>query len=149
MEDHPDNPIYITYLSRLRESMFADSVVVEFQKDRAKYLIMTNRYRSVIPVGMTTKDHTIKQISIKNHLLLIAHDDGELGSNKTPGGMKNEGLGKVIHINPEPFKNELGYWIPRCNKMGAMSPAGPCHTISPLVRPHRRDDVNRIGAKCY
>lgn len=35
------------------------------------------------------------------------------------------------------------------NNMGAMSPAGASHTLSPLANTHRRDNVNTIGATGY
>lgn len=114
MEDRPANPDSFKYLSRPTSSMVADSVVVELKYDHVSQRVVSGSYRSVLRVGMTVKDHPIKQITFQNNFLLIGHGDGSLGSNPSPGGMNNDGLGKIIRINPKNLHSR-GYGIPSSN----------------------------------
>lgn len=104
MEDRPENPEDFVYLSRPKNDnpIVADSVVVEFKYDWKTHRILKGSYRTVIRIGLETKDHPIKQITFQGSTpyLLIGHGDGALGSNPSPGGMNNDGLGKILRIDP-------------------------------------------------
>lgn len=114
MEDPPSDRSQFEYLTPPEPSMVADSVVVEFKYDRVNQRIVPGSYRSVLRIGMTTKDHPIKQITFQRRLLLIGHGDGSVGSLPSPGGMNNDGFGKVLRIDPRQDGNRP-YKIPASN----------------------------------
>lgn len=120
MEDRPSDPTKFVYLSRPKDEIpiVADSVVVEFKYDWKTHRIIRNSYRTVIRIGLQTKDHPIKQITFQGSTpyLLIGHGDGALGSNPSPGGMNNDGLGKILRIDPrKPKTGNKAYSIPASN----------------------------------
>lgn len=117
MEDRPArNMRGIVYFSTPQpfSPIVADSVVVEFRFNRTRGAIVRGSYRTVIRIGLITKDHPIKQIAFQRNMLLIAHGDGALGSNPSPGGMNNDGLGKVLRIFPKRVGN-MPYTVPSWN----------------------------------
>lgn len=117
MEDRPEYPGNFTYLSRPEKEkpVVADSVVVEFKYDWTTNRIVKGSYRTVIRIGLTSKDHPIKQITFQGKFLLIGHGDGAVGSNPSPGGMNNDGLGKILRINPRKGWDGKPYRIPSSN----------------------------------
>lgn len=114
MEDMPANRTQYQYLTPPKPSTVADSVVVEFRYDMRRRLIIPGSYRSVLRIGMTTKDHPIKQIAFQGRRLLIGHGDGSVASLPSPGGMNNDGLGKILRIIPT-RRGAMPYQIPKSN----------------------------------
>lgn len=117
MEARPKNPPGFRYLSRpwpFGTPTVADSVVAEFRYDFTKKTVVKGSYRSVLRIGLRTKDHPIKQITFQGRFLLVAHGDGSLGSNPSPGGMNNDGLGKILRIDPRKLGTSA-YRIPTSN----------------------------------
>lgn len=90
----------LQYFSRFKYVIPADSVVVEFQADPTTMKVIPNTYRQVIRIGMRVYDHPIKQLLFHDDLLYIAHGDGSVQSGITGGGQGNDGLGKILRIDP-------------------------------------------------
>lgn len=115
MEDRlgipPEN---FTYLSRPDTLIAADSVVLEFRVNSTTREPMPTSYRQVLRIGMKNFDHPIKQIVFKGHYLYIAHGDGSIQSVSPGTGQANDGLGKILRIDP---REHLGrpYRIPETN----------------------------------
>lgn len=116
MEDKPENEEDFEYFSVPPKpaKIVADSVVVELRYNWTENRVVPGSYRTVIRIGMSTKDHPIKQIAFDGADLLIGHGDGALGSNPSPGGMNNDGLGKILKVNPKKSGNRP-YTIPADN----------------------------------
>lgn len=114
LEDRPKDRTGLKYLSDPGKP-FPDSVVVEFKYDEKRRRIVPGSYRSVIRIGMPSKDHPIKQIAFMGKNLLIGQGDGSRASSSfIPGGQANNGLGKIIRINPKRRGNRP-YTIPPTN----------------------------------
>ena len=131
MEDRPKVRTKFRYLSRPEKErpIVADSVVVEFKYDFAAKTIVNGSYRAVIRIGLETKDHPIKQIAFQGYNLLIGHGDGAQGSKPSPGGMNDDGLGKIIRVDPrrlwsKNIKGFLPYRIPKDNPWAKKPPGG-------------------------
>lgn len=105
----------LRYLSRPSSGLIpADSVVLEFKFDKNQGKVLPGSLRVVIRIGMPVYDHPVKQIAFKGKFLYIAHGDGSVQSAVAGGGQRNDGLGKIIRINPK-SKGSNPYKIPRSN----------------------------------
>lgn len=91
-----------------------DSVLLEFQINKRTGRPIAKSYRDVLRIAMPELDHPIKQIAFRGRLLYITHGDGSVQSAVGGGGMKNDGLGKVLRINPLQ-KGDAPYSIPSTN----------------------------------
>lgn len=164
MEDRPNKPTEFVYLSRPKQEnpIVADSVVVEFKYDFDSGKVVNGSYRTVIRIGLETKDHPIKQIAFMDRFLLIGHGDGALGSNPSPGGMNNDGLGKILRVDPrrtgdKPYRipwnnpwangNNGGVYMPEIYAVGFRNPHNTCwspkHGI--FVADVGRDNVEEVN----
>lgn len=114
MEDRPANSSAFRYLSGPAQSLFADSVVIEWRYDFVEGKVIKGSYRDVLRIGMTVRDHPIKQITFAGKLLLIGHGDASKQSAVGGGGMGNDGLGKVLRINPKRL-GKAPYRVPTSN----------------------------------
>lgn len=77
-----------------------DSVVIEWQLNLKTGRPKPGSYRQVIRVEMPVYDHPIRGLLFEGNLLYIAHGDGSVGSDTSGGGQRNDGLGKILRINP-------------------------------------------------
>lgn len=164
MEDRPEDPSKFKYLSRpwpFSTPVVADSVVAEFRYNFHTQTLVAGSYRSVIRIGLKTKDHPIKQIAFQGRLLLIAHGDGALGSNPSPGGMNNDGLGKILRVDPRrhgklpyrippsnPFAKTPWKYKPEIYAMGFRNPHNLCWSSKSrtlLVADVGRDNVEEVN----
>lgn len=92
----------------------ADSVVLEFKADKSRTRVIASSMRTVLRIGMPVYDHPVKQMMFRGKYLYIAHGDGSVQSAITGGGQRNDGLGKIIRINPLKGKKSA-YSIPKSN----------------------------------
>lgn len=91
----------LKYFSRPAGSLIpADSVVLEFTFSKAMNKVLSSSIRTVIRIGMPVYDHPIKQIAFSGPYLYIGHGDGSVQSATAGGGQRNDGLGKILRINP-------------------------------------------------
>lgn len=88
------------YLSRPRDQTDSDSVVYEWGVNEKTGKPLGKTMREVIRVGLHHYDHPIKQMTFKGQNLYIGHGDGSIQSPEVGGGFENDGLGKIICINP-------------------------------------------------
>lgn len=88
------------YLSKPNNPIGADSVVIEWKYLFKEKRVLWSSYREVIRIGMPVYDHPIKQIAFKGPFLYIAHGDGSVQSAVAGQGQSNDGLGKILRINP-------------------------------------------------
>jgi len=109
MERRPGDPTQHHYLSDVTVPIVADGVLIEFTADPDSLQVDPFSYRELFRVGMTTYDHTIKQIAFNPHaqpgsedygLLYIGHGDGSVKSATAGGGQSRDALGKILRINP-------------------------------------------------
>lgn len=117
MEDRPKQPWKFRYLSKVKrrtKQIGADSVVIEFKYNKFNPKNTWKSYRNVIRIEIPEYDHPIKQITFHGRNLLIGHGDGAVQSGWSGGGLNNDGLGKIIRINPLKNGNKP-YTIPRDN----------------------------------
>lgn len=114
LEERKGPPEKYNYLSRPPNQKDADSVVYEWRVNVTTRRPIPTSMREVIRVGIREYDHPIKQMAFKGPYLYIAHGDGSLQSAEFGGGLKDDGLGKIIRINPLP-KNSKPYSIPASN----------------------------------
>jgi glucose/arabinose dehydrogenase len=109
MESRPASPAGHRYLSDPASPIPADGVVIEWRYDAASRTVDPGSYREVFRVGMPEYDHPIKEIAFNPYarpgdgdygLLYVAHGDGSIESSVVGGGLGNDGLGKIIRVNP-------------------------------------------------
>lgn len=101
------------YLSKPgRGKVSVDSVVYEYKV--GPYGPMYKSQRQVLRVGLHHYDHPIKQMAFKGALLYIGHGDGSVQSAIVGGGQGNDGLGKILRINPKKTANGP-YSVPLSN----------------------------------
>lgn len=109
MEDRPADPGAHNYLSDATNPIGADSVLVEWTVNLTTGEVDADSYREVFRIGMPVFDHTIRAITFNQFaapgdedygLLYIAHGDGSVQSATAGGGQNNDGLGKIIRIDP-------------------------------------------------
>lgn len=118
MEARPTDESTVRYFSKPDDTSSsradADSVVIEWRFDLASSTVDPLSYRQVIRIGMPVLDHPIKQMIFVGGDLFIGHGDGSFQSATTGGGQANDGLGKIIRINPLKSGTEP-YSIPPSN----------------------------------
>lgn len=116
MEDRNGRPLSdFNYLTTPpSNSIPADSVVLEFQVNVANRVPIKTSYREVLRIAMPHYDHPVKQIAFKGKNLYVAHGDGSVQSAIIGGGQNNDGLGKILRINPL-RRGSRAYTIPRNN----------------------------------
>lgn len=109
MEDRPSNPANHVYISDSSQPINADSVLVEWTYNHQDNRVDIDSYREVFRIGMPVYDHPIRQITFNPFaqpggqdygLLYVAHGDGSVQSATAGGGMRADGLGKILRINP-------------------------------------------------
>lgn len=114
MEDRPKDPKNFQYLSDVTNPIQADSVVLEFRYSHSQNAVVPGSYRQIIRIGMPVFDHPVKQMAFLGRTLLIGHGDGSVQSAIAGGGQRNDGLGKIIRINPLPAGSGP-YRVPKNN----------------------------------
>lgn len=114
MEKRNDQASNYRYFSRPDSPIGADSVVIEWKYIFKENRVLWSSYREVIRIGMPVYDHPIKQIAFKGPFLYIAHGDGSVQSATAGQGQSNDGLGKILRINPLQ-KNGKPYSVPLGN----------------------------------
>lgn len=114
MEEMPKNPKEFRYFSRPDNLTEPDSVVIEWKYNFKEKKVVFGSYRTVIRIGVPKLDHPIKQILFQGSLLFITHGDGSTRKAVGGGGLRNDGLGKVLRINPKKF-GRFPYRIPKSN----------------------------------
>lgn len=100
LESRNGSPSDYRYMSFPDDAEQADSVVYEWRVDKNSRRPIATSAREVIRVGLRHYDHPIKQMAFKGNLLYISHGDGSEQSATFGGGMNNDGLGKILRINP-------------------------------------------------
>lgn len=114
MERRVGSPNRYKYFSRFKFVIPADGVVAEFRANPKTMAVIPFSYRQVIRIGMKVYDHPIKQIIFHDDLLYISHGDGSIQSGTTGGGQGNDGLGKILRIDPMQYGGHP-YRIPPSN----------------------------------
>ena len=117
MEDRLGQPVSnFKYFSRPGNpsEVIADSVVLEFRVNLATGKPIPKSLREVIRIGMPVFDHTVRQIAFLGNNLYITHGDGSVQSAQAGGGQNNDGLGKILRINPR-RKGTKPYTVPSSN----------------------------------
>lgn len=117
MQKRNGSPNGLTFFSRPRPGTTiipADSVVLEFKYDKNQKRVNPSSLRTVLRIGMPKYDHPIKQMAFRGKFLYIAHGDGSVQSATAGGGQRNDGLGKIIRIDPRKKKSRA-YTIPKSN----------------------------------
>lgn len=109
-------PRNFNYLSFPTEAVDADSVVLEFKANTTTFKPIARSQREILRIGMPAFMHAIRQIAFRGKFLYITQ--GDASSNPTGdrvgGGQNNNGLGKVLRINPK-RDGAKPYTIPRTN----------------------------------
>lgn len=123
MEDRPTHPEQHIYLSDSSDPIHADSVLIEWAYDHQQSKVDIDSYREVFRIGIPIFDHPIKQIAFNPFaepgdedygLLYVAHGDGSVQSATAGGGMRSDGLGKILRIDPLQ-QGEQSYTVPMTN----------------------------------
>lgn len=114
MEERPKDIRKFTYFGSPGDGTGPDSVIVEWKYNFKKRKVVWGSYRNVMRIAVPVLDHPIKQISFQGRLLLITHGDASTQKAVGGGGLKNDGLGKVMRINPKKF-GKFPYRIPSSN----------------------------------
>lgn len=114
MEDRPKDFQNFRYFSDVPNPIQADSVVLEFTYSHSQRKVLPISYRQVLRIGMPVFDHPVKQMAFFGRTLLIDHGDGSVQSAIVGGGQRDDGLGKVLRINPLQNMNN-SYRIPPSN----------------------------------
>lgn len=112
MEDRKGAVPLSRYLSRPPVSVKTDSVVMEWKVIKGRPSATT--MREVIRIGIPSFDHTINQLAFQGLYLYIGHGDGSAENAAKKGGQDNDGLGKILRINPL-RKGKKPYSIPGTN----------------------------------
>lgn len=100
LELQPKNRSAYQYLTPPFNNEVADSIVAEFRFNKKRNMVQKRYMRYVLRISNLDYDHPIKQIAFQGNKLLIGHGDGSQGSFPKQGGMLNNGLGKVLRIDP-------------------------------------------------
>lgn len=115
MEDRGGQPTSnFRYFSLPSNPISADSVVLEFRANLVSGVPIPSSLREVIRIGMPVFDHPIKQIAFYKKFLYITHGDGSVQSAVVGGGQNDDGLGKILRINPL-RKGSSPYRVPSSN----------------------------------
>ena len=121
--ERPDESYETTYLSDPENPVDVESVLAEFTFDFELDRVDANSYREVFRVGMNNSEHSIRQAVFNPYaqpgdedygLLYIGHGDGSEQSAISGDGLNNDGLGKILRVNP--LQNGTSsYTIPNTN----------------------------------
>ncbi|MBO9532659.1 MAG: PQQ-dependent sugar dehydrogenase [Solirubrobacteraceae bacterium] len=112
VEERAADPQNHHYLSDPASPVSADSVVAAWVLGDDGIPVS---YRELFRIGMPVYDHAIKEMVFgPDGMLYIAHGDASVQSAIAGGGMANDGLGKILRIDPHPSAN-LPYTIPPDN----------------------------------
>lgn len=114
MEERPKDVSKVRYFGPKGSGTGPDSVVAEWRYNFKLKKVFWGSYRTVMRIAVPVLDHPIKQISFQGNLLLIAHGDASTQQALGGGGLQNDGLGKIIRINPKK-RGKAPYSIPRGN----------------------------------
>lgn len=114
MQKRNKPPSSLKYFSRDSSLVPADSVLLEFKFDKKSKQVLASSLRVVLRIGMRVYDHPIKQIAFRGSFLYICHGDGSEQSARQGGGQRNDGLGKIIRIDPRK-KGNSPYTVPNSN----------------------------------
>lgn len=114
MEERPKDPENFPYLSNVADAKWPDSVVIEWRYNFKSKKVAPRSYRCVLRIAIPVNDHPIKQMVFQGRFLLIAHGDASTQRAVGGGGLRNDGLGKVIRINPK-RRGDEPYTIPKSN----------------------------------
>lgn len=119
----PSTVIDTPYLSDPENPVEVESVLTEFTFDFSTNVVDTTSYREVFRVGMRNSEHSIRQAIFNPFaepddedygLLYIGHGDGSEQSAVSGDGLNNDGLGKILRINPL-ATSENSYSVPDSN----------------------------------
>ncbi|MEL7496699.1 MAG: carbohydrate-binding domain-containing protein [Planctomycetota bacterium] len=113
----PSDPENFYYLSDPVDPVNVESVLAEFTFDFVNNVVDATSYREVFRVGMRNSEHSIRQAIFNPYsqpgdedygLLYVGHGDGSEQSAVSGDGLNNDGLGKILRVNPlangvEPF----------------------------------------------
>lgn len=102
------------YLSDTKDPIDADSVIAEWRVNRETKVPIPSSYRQILRIGMPVYDHTVREIRFSGDYLYIGHGDGSQQSRTAGGGQRNDGLGKVLRINPLK-SGSRAYTVPSSN----------------------------------
>lgn len=154
------SPSSLNYFSKPSANLIpADSVLLEFKFSKPLNKVLASSMRVVMRIGMPKYDHPIKQIAFKGPYLYIAHGDGSVQSATAGGGQRNDGLGKIIRINPlqsgdqpysvpssNPFISN-GNWKNELYAVGFRNPHNICFSKSGelFVTDAGRDNVEEVN----
>lgn len=112
METRPNNVTAFKYVSDAPNHINTDSVLLEFRlfpqqrqrnsEEEEEYEIWMS-YRVVFRIGMPKFDHTIRTLLFGPHdgMLYVSHGDGSEQDGATGGGQNEDGLGKILRIDPQ------------------------------------------------
>lgn len=115
MQKRTVDPSSLNYFSRPEGNLIpADSVVLEYHYSKNLQKVVATSMRVVIRFGMPVYDHPVKQIAFKGPYLYIGHGDGSVQSATTGGGQRNDGLGKILRIDPLK-RGSKPYTVPSSN----------------------------------
>lgn len=108
-------PFGSVFFSRPKSMAKVNSVVYEFKRNANTGRPIIGSMREVIRIGFANYFHVLKQLIFQGNNLLITHGDGAADEDVNKGGQSlTDGLGKILRINPLPFKGKP-YSIPRDN----------------------------------
>ena len=105
----PSQAIGTPYISDPANPVSVESVLAEFTYDSVLGAVDSTSYREVFRVGMRNSEHSIRQAVFNPFaavgdedygLLYIGHGDGSEQSAVSGDGLNNDGLGKVLRVNP-------------------------------------------------
>lgn len=102
------------YLSRPRVPMEADTVIAEWRVGQRSGRPIPSSFREVMRIGMPVYDHTVREMRFLGKFLYIGHGDGGAQNNTLGGGQRNDGLGKILRIDPLRTSTRQ-YSVPRSN----------------------------------
>lgn len=95
------------FLSRPKSMVKVNSVVYEFKRNTKTGRPIIGSLREVIRIGFANYFHVLKQLVFQGNFLLITHGDGADDEDVDKGGQSlNDGLGKILRINPLLFKGK-------------------------------------------
>lgn len=123
MGERPPSQADRTYISDVPNSVGVDSVLAEWSVDPVTGEVDPDSYREVFRVGMPVYDHPIRGITFNKlaqpgdedyGLLYIGHGDGSELSAVAGDGLNNDGLGKILRIDPRQ-SGSSSYTVPSSN----------------------------------
>lgn len=113
------------FFSRPKSMVKVNSVVYEFKRNEKTGRPIIGSIREVIRIGFANYFHVLKQLVFQGNYLLITHGDGADDEDVDKGGQSlNDGLGKILRINPLPFKGKP-YSVPKDNPFVTRKGAKP------------------------